>query len=305
MNGHSRLDLGQLAELVLAVRGAGPLLAAQPGHGDVAVLVVQRGERAQQHEQRVGCGAAELAAVLRAGERSHLDDHARHPAQRDGERRNAGAEAAHVRRSPSRRRRTARAAWAGRCVKRAADLLLALDHDLDPDRGLPAAGAQRADVHRGCSTSSRRCRGRRSRRRARSPRRAATPISSRRRRARRRSARTAAPSGRPSGAGISPMMTGAVSGRSSESSFSTPASRSSPTISSYVSSSGWRGSGKPAAETDGIATRRASSSSQLRHQRCHAVRDRASFAVTPSSGLAPMSAAIFGPDWVVQRHPEG
>ena len=41
-------DLGELAELVLAVRGARPLLAPQPVDGDVAVLVVQRGERVQQ-----------------------------------------------------------------------------------------------------------------------------------------------------------------------------------------------------------------------------------------------------------------
>ena len=63
------LDLGELAELLVAVGGAGPGLALQPGDGDVAVLVVQRRERLQQCEQRVGCGAAELAAVLRAGER--------------------------------------------------------------------------------------------------------------------------------------------------------------------------------------------------------------------------------------------
>ncbi len=34
--------LRQLAELVVGVRGAGPLLAPQPGDGDVAVLVVHR-----------------------------------------------------------------------------------------------------------------------------------------------------------------------------------------------------------------------------------------------------------------------
>ena len=90
------------------------------------------------------------------------------------------------------------------------------------------------------------------------------------------------------------MMTGAVSGSSSESSFSTPASRSSPTTSSYVSSSGWRGSGKPGAETDGIATSRASSAFSC----------GISAATRSAVGkVAPMSGAIFGPDWVAQRHP--
>ena len=68
----------------------------RPGDGDVAVLVVQRGERAQQRDQRVGRGAAELAAVLRPGERRHLDVDHRHAAQRDRQRRHARADAAHV-----------------------------------------------------------------------------------------------------------------------------------------------------------------------------------------------------------------
>ena len=192
---HPRHDLGQVAELVVAVRGAGPLLAAQAGHGDVAVLVVQRGERVQQHEQRIGSGAAELTAVLRAGERPHLDDHARHPTQPDGQSRNAGTKAAHVRDHHRVGREQLRPArWEGR--ERAADLLLALDHDLDPDRGLPTPRAQGADVDEDVRLRVGACRGRRSRRHARSPRRAATPTWPRRRRAPRRSARTAAPSGR-------------------------------------------------------------------------------------------------------------
>ena len=80
------------------------------------------------------------------------------------------------------------------------------------------------------------------------------------------------------------MITGAVSGSSSESRFSTPASRSSPTISSYVSSKGWRGSGKPAAETDGIATRRASSSFSCGISDATRSAVDEPFAVTPSLG---------------------
>ena len=39
-----RQELGELAELVVAVGGAVPGLALQAGDGDVAVVVVQRGE---------------------------------------------------------------------------------------------------------------------------------------------------------------------------------------------------------------------------------------------------------------------
>ena len=66
MNGKPGLDLGELPELLVAVGRTGPRLATQPGDGDVAVLVVQRRDRVQQGEQRVGRRAAELAAVLRA-----------------------------------------------------------------------------------------------------------------------------------------------------------------------------------------------------------------------------------------------
>ena len=98
-------------------------------------------------------------------------------------------------------------------AERAADLLHALDHDLDPRRAAcpPTRAAHRRAS--GCSTSCPPCRARRWRRRARSPRTAATPTSTRRRSARRRSGCTAEPSGRPAGAGISPITTGAVSGQ--------------------------------------------------------------------------------------------
>jgi hypothetical protein len=53
---------------------------------------------------------------------------------------------------------------------------------------------------------------------------------------------------------MEPTTTGAVPGSESVSSRSTPASRSNPTTNSYASTSGWRGSGKPGDEIDGIAT---------------------------------------------------
>ena len=73
MNGMPVLDLRELAELLVRERRAGPLLASESVHGDVAVLVVHRRERAEHGEERVGRRAAELARVLRACERPHLD----------------------------------------------------------------------------------------------------------------------------------------------------------------------------------------------------------------------------------------
>ena len=114
-SGSARLDLGELAELVVAVGRARPLLAPQAGDGDVAVLVVQRGERVQQRDQRVGRRAAELAAVLRPGERRHLDRDHRHAAQRDRQRRHAGPDAAHVADHHRVAREQVRDATAGTC----------------------------------------------------------------------------------------------------------------------------------------------------------------------------------------------
>ena len=85
----------------------------------------------------------------------------------------------------------------------AADLLVALDAELDPDRG--PAHPRRAAPRRGrrCWTSCRRCRGRRARRRARSARTAASPTATRPRPAPRRSGCTAARSARPEAPGSS------------------------------------------------------------------------------------------------------
>ena len=59
--------LGELAELVVGCRTRPSTpRARRPGDRHVAVVVVQRGERAQHDEQRVRRGAAELAAVLGA-----------------------------------------------------------------------------------------------------------------------------------------------------------------------------------------------------------------------------------------------
>ena len=70
---HALLDLRELAELLVAERRSGPLLASEPFDDDVAVLVVHRRERAEHGEERIGSRSAELARVLRAGERPHLD----------------------------------------------------------------------------------------------------------------------------------------------------------------------------------------------------------------------------------------
>ena len=54
------------------------------------MLVVERCERVQQDDQRVGRRAAVLAAVLRAGERRQLDRRLRGAPQGDRERRQPG-----------------------------------------------------------------------------------------------------------------------------------------------------------------------------------------------------------------------
>ena len=119
--------------------------------------------------------------------------------------------------------------------ERAAGLLLALDHDLDPDRRLAAPGPQGADVHEDVRLRVGRAAAVDRAVALASPRTAASPTSTRRRRARCRSARRGAPSARLRAPGSSAVMIGAASGRSSESICSTPASRSSSTTASCVS----------------------------------------------------------------------
>ena len=100
----------------------------------------------QEGDQRIGRRAAELAAVLRPGERAHLHDHGSHAAQGDRQGRGARAHAAHV--SDHHRVRGEELRLRGRVGgERAARLLLSLDHDLDAHRRLAVPGAQRSDVH--------------------------------------------------------------------------------------------------------------------------------------------------------------
>jgi hypothetical protein len=84
--------------------------------------------------------------VLGAGERRHLDRDHRHAAQRDGERRDTRAHAAHV--ADDHRVAAKRLGVRGRVGRQcaAADLLLALDDDLDADRRPALPRAQRSDV---------------------------------------------------------------------------------------------------------------------------------------------------------------
>ena len=89
-------DLGELAELGLVGVAVGPVLAPQARHGDVAVGVVQCRQRVQQHEQRVGRRAAVHAAVLCGRQRADLGEQVGQAAQRDGQRRHAGAHTARV-----------------------------------------------------------------------------------------------------------------------------------------------------------------------------------------------------------------
>ncbi len=122
-----------------------PRLAEQALDGHVAVRVVERRERVEQDDHRVGRGAPVLAAVLGAGEGGDLHRRHRHPPQPDREGRHAGADAPHVadqHRIGAERLRVRR----GVGVEGAADLLLPLDHDLDPDRRPSLPGPERTDV---------------------------------------------------------------------------------------------------------------------------------------------------------------
>ena len=96
-------------------------------------------------EQRVGRCAAVLAAVLRAAERPHLEPDLCHAAQCNGQRRHTRANAAHV---GDQHRVCPERLGIGRRVRveRAADLLLALDDELDADRRTAVPGAERTDV---------------------------------------------------------------------------------------------------------------------------------------------------------------
>ena len=119
----------------------------------------------------------------------------------------------------------------------AADLLVALDAELDADRRPPAPGAQRADVGEDVRLRVGRAAAVRARRRARSARTAARSTAPRRPPARRRSGCRAAPSALPAERGSRPSTTGAVSGRSSRPT-ATPASANRRDVISNASSSG-------------------------------------------------------------------
>ncbi|SCZ00133.1 hypothetical protein SAMN02745898_106222 [Streptomyces sp. 136MFCol5.1] len=138
-------DPGKGAELLLRVRATGPLLAAQPLDGDIAVHVVEGSESREQDEQGVGGGAAELTAVAGLVEGPHLDEDLRGATQTGGEGGAAGADAARVGDDHG---VAGEAVGVGRRVvfEHAPVLLLPLQDDLEADRGLPLVGPQHAQV---------------------------------------------------------------------------------------------------------------------------------------------------------------
>ena len=145
--GNARQDLGQLAELVVAVRRARPLLAAQSGNRHVAVRRrASACERVQQRDQRVGRGAAELAAVLRAGERRASTVIIAIPRSATV---SVGTPGRTLPMSPITIASAANSSGrsGGKVRERTPTSSMPFDHDLDPDRRLPVPGPQRADVH--------------------------------------------------------------------------------------------------------------------------------------------------------------
>ena len=141
------LDLGQRAELVVAVGLAGPLLAPQPLDRDVAVLVVQASTSACSSAISASGAAPPYCplCLAPASVRSSTVTSAI-PRSATVSVGTPGPHAAHV--GDQHRVRAEHLGIPGRVgVERAADLLLALDHELDADRRLAVERAQRADVH--------------------------------------------------------------------------------------------------------------------------------------------------------------
>ena len=277
-------DLGQVAELLLGAAAAGPLLAAQALDGHVAVLVVQRGERPDEREQRVGRRAAVLAAVLgrrRACATSMVTfamprsatvsvgtpgPHAAHVADDHG----VGGEELGV-------------AAAGRsCSAPPPTSSWPSMTNFMPTGGRPSQARSAptcATMFDFVSAAPRPYR----RRRARSARRAACPTATRRRRARRRSGCRAAPSARRRGAGISPIDDRGGVGQLERGRPRTPASRKSRATRSCASRSG--PSGRPSPEIDGMRT----SASRSRRSSGISARTRAACSepsMVPRSGIA-------------------
>jgi len=143
---HALLDLGERPELLVRIRVPGPLLAAETVDRDVACLVPERRERAQEHDERVGRRAPVLARMLVARERPHLDRDARVATQGDGERRLSGTNRAAVGDQDGVRAKRLRVRRRIPLLQGASHLLLTFDQELDPDWRLAVPGAKRADV---------------------------------------------------------------------------------------------------------------------------------------------------------------
>jgi len=143
---HALLDLGERPELLVRIRLPGPLLAAETVDRDVACLVPERRERAQEHDEGVWGCAAVLARMLVARERPHLDRDARVATQGHGERRLPSPDRAAVGDEDRVGAKRLRVGLRIPLLQRAADLLLTLDQELDPHRRPAFPGPKRADV---------------------------------------------------------------------------------------------------------------------------------------------------------------
>ncbi len=138
---HVGPDPGELPELLVGVGLARPLLAAKTFDRGVAVRSPERRERTEEHDERVGGGAAVLARVLVARERPHLDGDACIAAERHRQRRLPRADRATVRDEDGVRPERLGVRRGIPLLQRAADLLLPLDQQLDPDGGPTVPGA--------------------------------------------------------------------------------------------------------------------------------------------------------------------
>ena len=115
---------------------------AQAGHGDRAVVGVQRGQQPDQQGERVGRGAAVHAGVQRVVQRAHLDHGLHEAAQRGRERRGADGRVGGVGDDEHVGAQALAVLGEEGLERRRADLLLALDEHGDADAGAVRVGGE-------------------------------------------------------------------------------------------------------------------------------------------------------------------
>jgi hypothetical protein len=130
-----------------AAQGGRTTRRVETGYGDVAGLVVQRGEQPAQGGERVGHRPAVQAGVHGALEHPHLDEQVDQPAQAGREGRHVDGGVRRVGDDDDVGAQQVAVLGEQRRQRRGADLLLALDEQHHADRRAAAERAQHGEVH--------------------------------------------------------------------------------------------------------------------------------------------------------------